>query len=440
MAKDFFYSKTQVENLFAGLKGEFENTADRAAEALAMIDEVGVVRGARVAKPQEETAWAQTTDTGHRLPLGYAPDGTLDPYARAAWLRDTEDATLTVDPIWRMVRTTPDGRIIYGERWDGSVVIPGLEGQSRQPAAILSVMDVDQTAGEFTPARADSSRVALWGSSTLANLGTTAVAWAADKGLTLWAGGKGSEWIDQTAARQGATPARLTFPGGVVPASGTVSIRTAPEGNLEGRASVMRPFPGHVTTKSGARIAGTLAPAANGAGLAFTREGAGAADPVADGVKFIPSDGVEWANATQIIQAGKNNLSNTSTAINRPEHVLEMRLKMARHQPAHMKRVLMVGDFVDVGGGASDAAARIRECNALTAAAFGPAFVDVYGWITGPQVWEDSGLTPTPEDTAAQAAGEMPPSIAKDTGHLNVTGNAAYMTLLDRHLTGLGWA
>lgn len=449
MAKDFFYSKTQVENFFVGMQGEFESKLAEADRALSAIDEAGVVRGARVAQSKETTAWAQTTEMGHRLPLGYAPDGTLDSYARAAWLRDTEDATLTTDPIWRMVRTTPDGQIIYGERWDGSVVIPGLVvpagtgGGTSSPPVSVTVPSggegvVLDTAGYGTvtrPARVDMTRVALWGSSSMRLFGdTTAPAWAAERGMALFKGGQGSERIAQTAARQGGDPARLTFPGGMVPASGGVAVTPAVGQRLDITPQYMRPFTGYVTTKDGERITGTLSGTVDG--LVWTRATAGQVAPVEDGVTMVPDLGVEWANALQIIQAGKND--HAVTELQDPARLVSIRLAMTAHQPALTKRVLMVGDFVNSNSSASSVAA-LRAINAATKVAFGPVFVDVEEWLASEQVWADCGVSPTAEDRDAQKRRVIPPSLSLDPGHLNETGNTGYAKLIDRHLAGLGW-
>lgn len=423
--------------------------AARAVAALQGIDAEGVVRGARVAEPREETAWAQTTSEGHRLPLGYAPDGTLDAYARAAWLRDLDNARDASDPQWARVRTTPDGRIIYGERWDGSVVIPGLilpagaVGGASGPPVSVTVSSggegvVLDTAGYGTvtrPARVDMTRVALWGSSSMRLLGDTAApAWAAERGMALLKGGQGSEKIAQSAARQGGDPARLTFPGGMVPASGSAPVTPAAGQRLDVTPQYLRPFTGHVVTKEGERVAGTLSGTVDG--LVWTRATAGKAAPVEDGVTMVPDLGEEWANALQIIQAGKND--HAVADLQSPGRLVGIRLAMTAHQPALTKRVLMVGDFVN-SNSSDTAAAALRAINAATKVAFGPVFVDVEEWLASEQVWDDCGVSPTAADRDAQARRIIPPSLAMDPGHLNETGNAGYIKLIDRHLTGLGW-
>ena len=423
--------------------------ADRAASALTAIDDAGIVRGARLAEARDETAWAQTTSEGHRLPLGYAPDGTLDRYARAAWLRDLDDARDGVDPQWARVRATPDGRIIYGERWDGSVVIPGLVlpagaggGTSAPPVSVAVpsggegvVLDTAGYGAATRPARVDMTRVALWGSSSMRLLGdTTAPAWAAEHGMALLKGGQGSERIAQTAARQGGDPARLTFPDGMVPASGSVPVTPAEGQRLDVTPQYMRAFTGYVTTTEGERIAGTLSGTVDG--LAWTRATAGAVAPVEDGVKMVPDLGEEWANSLQIIQAGKND--HAVPDLQTPGRLVGIRLAMTAHQPALTKRVLMVGDFVN-SNSTTSAAAALRAINAATKVAFGPVFVDVEEWLASEQVWDDCGVSPTTADRDAQARRVIPPSLSLDPGHLNATGNAGYIKLIDRHLTGLGW-
>lgn len=416
--------------------------ADRAALALNAMDEAGVVRGARIAEQSNVTAWAHATDDGHRLPLGYAPDGTLDDYARAAWLRDLDHARDGVDPEWAHVRTTPDGRIVYGERWDGSVVIPGLErppssggGDSGGLAAQGLILGAggSVSAGSLLP---DTTRLALWGSSTAFYLADAAETFAQGHGMTLYRGGKGGEQSSQVAARMGSDPARLTFPGDVLPASGAVTVTADPDQHLHETASALRPFTGYVTTEDGSRIRGTLS--GSGTTLTWTRTTAGDAAPVDAGVSFIPDDGEHWARAVTIISAGKNDYASETPAVADAGRVVANRLRMIEHQPAALRRVLILGDYVNIAM-RSAWAALVRETNARSAAAFGPAFVDVAGWLASPQVWTDTGVTPTAEDTTAQGIGELPPSLALDSAHLNPAGNAGLATLIDRHMTGLGW-
>ena len=417
--------------------------ADRATTALTVIDDAGVVRGARIAESRGETAWAQATDDGHRLPLGYAPDGTLDAYARAAWLRDLDNARDGIDPEWARVRTTPDGRIIYGERWDGTVVIPGLErppssgggGDSGNLVAPGLIMGAGGTvsAGTLLP---DVTRLGLWGSSTAFYLAEAVDTLARGHGMTLYRGGKGGEQSSQVAARLGSDPARLTFPGGVLPASGAVEVTADPDQHLHETASALRPYTGHVVALDGSRVAGTLS--GSGTTLTFTRQTAGTASPVYTGVPFIPDDGEAWARAVTIITAGKNDYASTTPAVANAERVVQNRLRMVEHQAATLRRVLILGDYVNIGM-RSAWAALVREANARSAATFGPAFVDVAAWLASPQAWQDTGVSPTADDLTAQAKRELPPSLALDSAHLNPAGNTGLAKLIDRHMTGLGW-
>lgn len=414
--------------------------ADRAEAAAAeAASEADRAEGGLWAEGMAPTAWAQTTPDGHRLPLGYSTDGRLDDHAVRSWIASTDDAEIASDPLYRMVRQTPDGQIIYAERWDGGVEIPGLvvpEGAIPAPPSVPApppVMDTDQyTPGSIVrPARADYSQVVLWGSSTMEyaarDYGAT---WSEMMGVTLHARGKASEWIEQTAARQGAVPAVLTPAGGTIPASGGVEVTAPSDSHLMQNASVLRPYAGTL-----AGVHGTLAPSSGK--LVFTRTSAGTAVPVAE-VPFLPDDEA-LANAVTVIQAGKNNLWAQPAAVHDPAHVMEYRWKMLRHHPAAAAAVLHVGDFINRGTAGTAFASRVVEVNALARAEFGPAFVDVPEWLASGQAWEDSGVTPTDQDRADAAAGVLPAILAADNAHYNAAGAKGILTLIGRHMTRNGW-
>ena len=420
---------------------EASAAADRAeAAAGEAAAEADRAEGGLWAEGMAPTAWAQTTPDGHRLPLGYSTDGRLDAHAVQSWIASTDEATMSTDPVYRMVRQTPSGQIIYAERWDGAVEIPGLVvPESAIPApppapTSLPVMDTDQyTPGSIVrPARADFSQVTLWGSSTMSYAARDyGDEWSALMGITLHSRGRGSEWIEQTAARQGSIPAVLTPAGGVIPASGSVQVTAPAESYLMQNAAVMLPYEGTL-----AGVHGLLAPG-NG-GLTFTRTTPGEPVPAAD-VEMIPDDEA-IANTITVIQAGKNNLSAAwkYPEMGSPASILAHRVTMLEHHPAAAGAVLHVGDHINRGTSEVGSAA-VRELNALSRAAFGPVFVDIPEWYASGQVWTDAGITPTGQDRADAEAGILPASLTTDGVHYTAAGSKALLTLIGRHLTRLGW-
>jgi hypothetical protein len=279
---------------------------------------------------------------------------------------------------------------------------------------------------EVLPIFPDMTRIAGWGSSTMAGLFSRLQTWAASLGATYFNGAQGGEYADATTARLGSHPALLSVAGGQIPASGSVVVTASnmvPDNSL-------KPFTG---TWNG--VAGTLSSTATV--ISFARTTAGTAVPVENGLPFLPDLGGEHRADFTILNIGKNTLSNpdgTSADVIKRTHEAFAWLS------PQVKRVVVLGQFVDWDTPAvSTIRTKILETNAALKLRYGPQFVDVLGYITSPQVWIDTGITPTAEDLAQQALGNKPPSLSIDKGHFNDAGYTAVANLIAAAVAALGY-
>lgn len=288
--------------------------------------------------------------------------------------------------------------------------------------------DTKYVAGtDVYPVKADASRVAGFGSSSMARIDAEFGALFSSKGAAYYAGGKGSEMAEHIAARLGSVPALVTVEGGSIPASGAVAITTS---NVP-LINAIRPYTGTL-----AGVPGTFGYRADPASFIFTRTTAGAVTPVPAGTPFI-ADASSYRDATVLLWMGKNNMhlaDGADTAIRLTDASFDWLAPLA-------KRCLVLGHFVDTNWPAVHGERdRIKKTNDAHRKRYGRLFVDVSAYITGTQVWADTGITPTQADLDQQAIGNKPPSLSFDNGHLSEVADAAITNnLIAPRLTELGW-
>ena len=300
---------------------------------------------------------------------------------------------------------------------------PPVASRSRQYA------DIPYTPGsDLYPVNPDMTRAAGWGSSSMMGLDSRMDTLFATKGAEYYGGGKGAEWCEHTAARMGARPALITVTDGSIPATGTVNISAS---NMM-TATVIRPYTG---TLAGVR--GTLSFSAGPpVTFTFTREKPGSAVAVSPDTPFIP-DAQSYRDAVVLLWIGKNNLGNHNNA---DQKVIEVTNQCFDWLAPLAKRCLVLGHFVDTDTPAvSTERDQLNAVNSACRARYGRGFVDVASYLTGNQVWADTGITPTAADREKQAAGNKPPSLSADNGHLNAAGYDAITSLISARLNELGW-
>jgi len=360
--------------------------------------------------PDLGSAWLQTTEDGHRLPLGYRADGKLDAFARKRWLQDVNDSEeVPRHPVYSMVRVDEQARIIYAERWDGGVEIPGLQAQGGgvQPTIGPFTDAAVPLGSDLTPLASDRMRVVGWGSSSVSQMAEGLTAIFAEWGVEYFNQAKGGEQFQQALARQGSRPALLIFPGGTIPASGAVNVASP---TLPVRDQ-LQPYSGVVSG-----VHGTLS--STDTTLVFERTEAGAAVQSPPNSAFAPDGQEDFRRMTMILQIGKNNggIASTTAAQNAAFDFAS----------PLVKRALVINNYPN--GDSSDG---VRDAwiarNAEAAARYGDMVVDLFGWLMGPQVWADTGITPTPTDLDVQASGRIAPSLRSDPAHMSAATTAAFL-------------
>lgn len=268
-----------------------------------------------------------------------------------------------------------------------------------------------------------SRRIVGWGSSSMALIGPAMDSVLAADGVPFVNEGRGGETSHHTAARIGSLPLPVRVPGGTLPGAGTVRLgRTG----LDLVATALKPFAGHV---------GGLEAVAHGdeEGMLLTRSDPGDPLPV-DGDPFIPHLGTMWRGEDCLLWMGKNDLNRGASAA----EVIERIDATADWLAAAGARVLVIGQFTDNG---CEPAMRekITAVNTAGASRYGDHYVDVQRFLTSPELPAVTGLPATPEDLAERRAGNKPPSLSTDPGHLTTAGSLAVAHHLRAHLHQVGW-
>ncbi len=267
--------------------------------------------------------------------------------------------------------------------------------------------------------------IAGWGSSTMQLLGPFLEIAFTDTGATVHGEGRSAERVEHTAARIGSYPALLTVTGGNIPASGSVVVTAS---NMETMAA-LKPFTGWLNG-----VHGTLASTASE--ITFTRATAGSTVPVAPGTSFISELGQEYRNGVVLLNIGKNSLRTVGSSAK----VIEYTDNTIKWFSPMIKRVLVIGQFVDsdqTPGGLQDV--EVTAVNNHQRSKYGQWFFDLRAYLTGTQVWADTGITPTSTDLQQQADGLKPGSLSVDAAHLNSTANTAVANAIRAHVNNLGW-
>jgi len=277
------------------------------------------------------------------------------------------------------------------------------------------------------PFRADTKRVAGWGSSSMEYAVYPFATLFESKGATYFNGGKAGEWGEHIVARMGAVPALLSVAGGNIPASGPVDVTAS---NMPIQLN-MKTFSG---TLNG--VAGSLAYATPGK-LVFTRTTSGAVTAVTPDTPLLP-DAASYRDATVLLWIGKNNIGNQAGA---DTNVIKLTDAAFDWLAPLAKRALVLGHFADSDTPATGTKRdQILAINTAYANRYGNLYVDVSAYITSPKIWTDMSIAPTQADLDAQAIGNKAPSLSSDNSHFTDAANQAIATnLIAPRLTALGW-
>lgn len=273
-----------------------------------------------------------------------------------------------------------------------------------------------------------TSRAGIFGSSTLWMAGDQLATLLQSNGVpTVYKGGKSGEAGEQTAARIGAVPAKLTFPGNLIPASGSAVVTST---NVPAGIYLM-PYSGVISG-----VHGTLS--ATATELTFTRTTAGSSVSSPADSEMTSDIGEEYQYAVNIINIGKNGMS-TRTA----QATIDLIDACFDYLSSANTRVLVLGHFADSNWWPdAEVGQKLQEINAYCKNKYGPIFMDIHALITSPQVWDITGVVPTQADLdqqVFQGYGVKPGSLSVDNGHFNTAGNNALTYLVQATIDNLHW-
>lgn len=278
--------------------------------------------------------------------------------------------------------------------------------------------------GELVPSFTDTKHVDVYSSSTWQVLAPFLA--AVFPNSTVANEGKGGERGQHTAARLGSTPALLTVVGGSIPASGSVVVTSS---NMPA-SSYLKAFTG---TLSG--VHGTLS--STDTEITFSRTSAGSATAVPAGTAFVPDTGSASRQHWLLLDFCKNNVYDSGDVPGLAAQL--MADAVAYHSPVN-KRLIISTQFVDSDQApGSTSFNNVQAINAHRLATWGDFVYDLNAYILSPQVWTDTGITPTATDLQQQADGIKPDSLSANAGHLNTAGNNAVAIDLRRWLDARGW-
>ncbi|MBM9467278.1 SGNH/GDSL hydrolase family protein [Nakamurella leprariae] len=246
--------------------------------------------------------------------------------------------------------------------------------------------------------------------------------------------GIGGQTSPQIAARQGGVPALCTVSGGVIPASGSVSV-TAWSTNLAQLTSAgSRSFVGTL-----AGVPGTLTGTRDSGGTytyTFTRTTPGIAVPCPAGTPF--QTGYQWRDRVPIVCVGRNNFKagqdEPAVIVGHARSILDW----SRRGADGLVLSVPPWEGESVSGEFASTRARLDALNAALLAAFPTRFIDTAAYLRSAAVLQSQGITPTATDLQNITDGITPESFRSDAGHYNAAAYAAINALLTQAFTARG--
>ncbi|EPP7093749.1 hypothetical protein ACTWOF_001609 [Klebsiella michiganensis] len=291
--------------------------------------------------------------------------------------------------------------------------------------------------GNVMPVLPDSGKMSAWGSSSFVVAGASGnfATMAQELGVTDWNNqGQGGESSFQVAARWGAIPFTLVFPGNTIPASGTIAV-TCTQLPSNFCNNFLKTYSGVV-----GGVSGMLS--WSSASLQFTRTVDGSAVSLSGGADFIPTIPASYRDGVVLIWSYKNDMkynAATQTEINM-DIIFNNVVKSFAHASTLAKRVIVIGIFNDSSYTNEIYKTRLAEMNGRMKAHFGDLYCDTQDYICSSQIWTDAGITPTADDLAMQTAGYKATSLSADSAHLNTTAHKAVVEhVIKPKLISLGW-
>ncbi|MBF6671606.1 hypothetical protein [Glutamicibacter sp. FBE19] len=255
---------------------------------------------------------------------------------------------------------------------------------------------------------------------------------AALPGVYCYSRGWNGETTDGLALRLGANEIMWTVAGGVIPASGAVTVTTAQ--TLEVMTSDtyytgrLAGIPGRINKTS--------------AGFSFVRDDAGTAVTVSTKLKLDPT----WTATTLLhmvgILAGRNDVTLGAEGIEGsiPAHVVANTRRIVESLLPLKKLFFLLGTInrtTEPRGSAGYEA--VVEINRLLAELYPGQFIDLRGYLVHQAIY-DLGITPTSADLANMANDCPPPSVmVDDTHYTDAAATAIVNNLIAPWLIGSGY-
>ena len=353
--------------------------------------------------------------------------GRLSP-AALDYLTGALDITPNAQPETRLIADTSTGDLFAVDATTGQRSKLATAPQNvRTVGDALTWEDGGKTWWQSTlddgPWRAvDTTRLAIWGSSSAQRLGTPLSAGLAAHGLTdRYLGGMPSERSEHTLGRMGAVPFILDA---TIQAVADTDVPVVLRGvTTAGSFAIPGRFGG---------VRGTLR-MTSGIGFYFKSE---ESVTIPAGAEFTP-DAVEWRDAMQILNIGKNNLASGQTA----QSAIEATVTAADYSRTLGDLYLVMGHFLDTAWQTTYTAYQnTLVVNAELKDRYGSRFLDLEAFTSSPDLWDLAGITPTPEDLQAQANRLLPPSVAADPSHMTPYGYELVVNhLIIPALESKGW-
>lgn len=270
------------------------------------------------------------------------------------------------------------------------------------------------------------TKLAGWGSSSMQKTyeAGAMTALAQQLGVTYFNGGVSGQTTQNIAARIGSIPAKVTFPGNIIPASAT------------GLQVIMTGATANETHNYRVIIAG-IEGRIYGNPVKFDRTTPGNAVAIEPETPILSKDGAENRAGINILWMGRNNLLGRDGDVEKC--IADTDASFDWFSPWVCRRLVM-GHFA--GNLAPDHIQfqQIMQVNAAHAAKYGALYIDVQGYLSSTQLWVDTGLEPTQADEDAQAVGTTPPSALADALHLiPLVYTAIQQNQVKKRMLDLGW-
>ncbi len=269
-----------------------------------------------------------------------------------------------------------------------------------------------------------------FGSSTMDRIVSEMQSALAPYGATWVDAGQGGEIAEQTTARIGSRPVQVDAV--TIPSTGFGESNPLP---ITVQGMVESPNTGVTISGKLGGVHGTLKGGLRSNPVyTFARTTVGPEVRISAGTPFIPDR--EARAGVLHLNLGKNNLTAHGGTQDVQALLGWLRDAVALHDS---NDYVIWGHFVDTNTPATSATRdRILAMNQDMRAEFGEHYFDQSAYLTGAQVWMDTGITPTASDVEQQALGNKPPSLSSDDLHLNNAADSAVASRVVRHLLERG--